>query len=235
MDDILVYAQGYAIVRKRIGEVCESGVIKNGSVSLIERLRSDLELRSGGPLTFIEAVHRLDQPVSGCVIIATMKDVFTELSRQFNAGKIRKRYFAVVEKPALPLTAESGHLQGWITFDSRSRKAKIVQEADAKRFQAKKAILDWELIGEGDRYLFLSVEPKTGRTHQIRAQLAAQGLIIKGDLKYGAKRSEPAGGIRLHAHSVQFKDPGSGDVISVSCEPPVVDPLWAAFLQKFHG
>lgn len=235
MEDILVCGQGYAIVRKRIGEVCESGVIKNGSISLIERLRSDLESSLGGPLPFVEAVHRLDQPVSGCVIIATDKDIFTELSRQFNAGTIRKRYLAVVEKPSLPLSSDSGRLQDWITFDPRSRKARIVKEEDAKRFQAKKAIMEWKLIGEGDRYLFLTAEPKTGRTHQIRAQLAAQGLIIKGDLKYGAKRSEPAGGIRLHAHSVQFKDPTSGDVVSITCDPPVMDPLWSAFLQKYHG
>lgn len=232
MEDILYVGDGFAVVRKKIGEVCESTVKKEGVMILADRVRPVLEARLDKPLPFIEAVHRLDQPVSGCVLLALDKDSFTSLTVQFTSGRIRKRYLAVVEKPEAPLESSAGRLEDYLYFDKRNRKARIVVETEAKRLAAKRAVLEWSLIGEGDRYLFISVEPKTGRTHQIRAQLAAHGLTIKGDLKYGAKRSELAGGIRLHAYTVQFKSPKTGDIITISCPPSDPDPLWQALMEK---
>lgn len=232
MDDILFISDGFAVVRKKIGEVCESTAKKEGVALLADRVRPVLEARLDLSLPFIEAVHRLDQPVSGCVLLALDKDSFTKLTIQFTNGRIRKRYIAVVEKPEMPLEEKTGRLEDLLYFDKRNRKARIVPESEAKRLGAKRAVLEWSLIGEGDRYLFVSIEPKTGRTHQIRAQLAAHGLTIKGDLKYGAKRSEPAGGIRLHAYTVQFKAPKTGDIITISCPPAEPDPLWQALMDR---
>jgi len=233
--DVLLVDESFAVVRKRIGEVCETSGPAAADFGLIGRLRPYIESMRGGAIDFIEAVHRLDRPVSGTVLIALNQQAFTELSRQFAEGKIRKRYIAVVENPAKPIQGQSGTLEHWLTFDTKKQKAWIVPPAEAKRKTAKKAVLDWEKIGEGDRYLFLAVEPRTGRTHQIRAQLAAIGLPIKGDLKYGAKRSEPGGGIRLHAQSIQFTSPRDGSVLTVSCPPLRPDALWNAFLGLLDG
>lgn len=234
-DDVLYIGRTFAVVRKRIGEICENVSKPDSGLSLLDRIKPAIEARLKAPCPFLEAVNRLDQPVEGGVIVAFDKDVFTELSHQFVDGLIRKRYLAVVEKTGKPLNDKSGTLVDWILFDKKSRKSWIVPEIDAKKRGAKRAVLDWSLVGEGDRYLFLSVEPKTGRTHQIRAQLSAFGYPIKGDLKYGAKRSEPGGGIRLHAQTVQFRSPDTGDVLTINCDITAPDPLWTAFLSNLNA
>jgi len=136
----------------------------------------------------------------------------------------------------LPPESELVH---WLAVDSKTNKA-FALAPDAisgaspasKHKDLKKAMLRYKIIGQGDRYLFLEIDLITGRHHQIRAQLAALGLHIKGDLKYGARRSEKSGGIRLHAYSLAFPNPlKSGEVIRVKARPPVIDSLWTAFAE----
>lgn len=234
-EDVLFLGSTFAVVRKRIGEICENPGADSQANSLIERIKPVLETHMHTSLPFLESVNRLDQPVAGGVIIAFTKECFTDLTQQFLEGTIRKRYLAVVEKTGKPVIGTSGKLDDWIIFDKKSKKAWIVPEAEAQRKGAKRAVLTWDLIGEGERYLFLSVEPQTGRTHQIRAQLSKFGYPIKGDLKYGAKRSEPGGGIKLHASTVQFRNPENGDTLTVECGIASPDNLWSAFLEKLNG
>ena len=178
------------------------------------------------------AVHRLDVPVTGCALFALTEDALVYLNKAFNntpEQKIEKRYWAIIEKPenALPV-AESGELVHWLSFDSAKNKSFAHNEAGQGR---KKAVLRYRLAGVGTNYLFFEIELITGRHHQIRAQLARMGLRIKGDLKYGAKRSEKQGGIRLHARSLVFPNPMDGRIIKVLAAPPVMDNLWEAFLH----
>lgn len=118
-----------------------------------------------------------------------------------------------------------------MTFDGGHQKARIVKD---RARGAKKASLRYRILGQGERYDFLLVEPHTGRSHQIRCQLAAVGRPIKGDLKYGAKRSEKAGGIRLHAWKLELRHPVTGERLSFTCLPPKMDTLWQACTELLH-
>jgi len=226
----VLYMDEYlAVVSKKIGEICESDP-EDKSLSLVENLRPGIEAAAGKKLDGLEAVHRIDQPVSGCVLLALDNATLATLSAQFAAGQIRKKYLAVVEKPKAGEIAPGGRLEHMLRFDHKHHKASVCGKDEIRKPGPdwKNAALAWKLIGMGERYAFLEVQPETGRTHQIRAQLAAAGMPIKGDLKYGAKRSDPLGGIRLHAWAIQFRHPVSGDAITVSS--PVLEPdaLWKA-------
>lgn len=181
------------------------------------------------------AVHRIDVPVTGCALFALTKNALSFLSTAFaappEASAVEKRYWAIAEKPGRAATvAASGELVHWIDFDSAKNKSFAHGRPGWNR---KKAVLRYSLAGEGKNYLFFEVELVTGRHHQIRAQFAAAGLHIKGDLKYGAKRSEKAGGIRLHARSLSIPSPCGTGRISRIAPPPVMDNLWAAFPAPF--
>jgi 23S rRNA pseudouridine1911/1915/1917 synthase len=201
----------------------------------------------------VTAVHRLDVPVSGCLLFARTPDALSAASALF-AGKgeagVEKRYWAVVEAPgnsrdtaglhpdnrkntACPASlnpgplVEKGELVHWIYRDGRRNKSVAFDVNGPGR---KQGILRYRIAGRGERYLFLEIELVTGRRHQIRAQLAALGLHIKGDLKYGARRSERNGGIRLHARSLAFRDPlTGGEIIRTAAPPPIRDRLWEEF------
>ena len=181
-------------------------------------------------------VHRLDTPVSGCLLLAKNPEAAAFLGAAFAepaAGKgsgecrVEKRYWAIIEMPPEDLPAE-GELVHWINYNRKANKSfasPVKQRADSK-----KAVLRYRVTGKGERYLFLEIDLVTGRHHQIRSQLAAIGLRIKGDLKYGARRSEKGGGIRLHAYSLAFPNPlDPAETIRVSTLPPVMDPLWEDF------
>lgn len=238
---VLYFGESVAVVYKKIGEVCET-TAADRSLSLIENVRGELESSAGKALPALESVHRIDQPVSGCVLVALDRRSLSFLSSEFAAGKIRKRYLAIVEKPAVPLDADGGRLEHMISFDRKHHKAHTAPKGDAPKGNAlkgdgpdwKPASLEWKLVAPGDRYLFLEVTPETGRTHQIRAQLAAAGMAIKGDLKYGARRSDPLGGIRLHAYAIQFEHPSSHDSVTVTAPVREPDALWSAFMGNIR-
>jgi 23S rRNA pseudouridine1911/1915/1917 synthase len=187
----------------------------------------------GPPLP--RAVHRLDVPVSGCLLFARNPRTLAFLSAAFSASGrrgVEKRYWAITETPPPSQEpAESGELVHWIHHDPRTNKSRAFDEPGPGR---KKALLRYRLAGRGERYLFFEVELVTGRHHQIRAQFARLGLPVKGDLKYGARRSEKGGGIRLHARSLCFPNPTlKNETIQVTAPPPVRDSLWEAFLSLF--
>lgn len=226
----VLYMDEYlAVVSKKIGEICESDP-EDKTLSLVENLRGDIETAAGKKLAGLEAVHRIDQPVSGCVLLALDNTTLATLSAQFATGAIHKKYLAVVEKPKTGEMESSGRLEHMIRFDHKHHKASACSREEIRKPgpEWKNAILTWKLIGMGDRYAFLEIQPETGRTHQIRAQLAAAGMPIKGDLKYGAKRSDPLGGIRLHAWAIQFRHPVSGASVTVHAPLLESDALWQA-------
>lgn len=179
------------------------------------------------------AVHRLDVPVSGLSLFARTPQSLAFLNAGFVQSKIEKRYWAIIEKPSPELVLpETGTLVHWITIDAKQNKSRAWDE---KREDGRRGILRYEIKGYGDHYLFLEIELLTGRHHQIRAQLARKGLHIKGDLKYGARRSERRGGIRLHGYSLSFPNPsGNGEIIALTALPPNMDPLWEAFTESVH-
>ena len=209
------------------------------------------QIEAAGEVKYF-SVHRLDTPVSGCLLMAKDAASAAFLGGAFACqnGKVEKRYWAIVEKPAKETNTppEEEILVHWISEDRKANKsyAFTFAEASAKGIfgnkahhsekrltRPKKAALRYKFIGEGARYLFMEIELITGRHHQIRSQLAALGLHIKGDLKYGARRSEKTGGIRLHAWELVFPNPlNPAETIHVQAEPPVMDALWMAFIEQ---
>jgi 23S rRNA pseudouridine1911/1915/1917 synthase len=216
------------VVNKLKGEAVEG--VSGDIVSLQEELRLFL----GKDAELIEAVHRLDVPVTGCVLFALTKNASVFLNSAFAEKGLfpEKHYLAIVEKPKFKPPEEKQiyrELSSFIETNTRLNKSFAYNEDHPGR---KKASLRYRVTGEGKNYLFLEIELFSGRHHQIRAQLASIGLYIKGDLKYGAKRSEKGGGIRLHARSLSFPDPvRKNEIIRVTADPPQMDNLWNDFLN----
>ena len=213
------------------------GEASEGASGSIIDLGRELNSLLGTERGFPQAVNRLDVPVTGCALFALTKPALSFLNLTFKekSGKLVKRlYFAIIEKPpaALPgyFNNGSAELTHWIDTDLKKNKS-IAYNIEAPG--RKKSSLRCRIIGEGKNYLFMTVELLSGRHHQIRAQLAAIGLHVKGDLKYGAKRSERDGGIRLHARSLIFPSPlNESENIFVTADPPQMDTLWEAFLSS---
>jgi len=225
------------VVNKIPGEAAEGA--GRGMVNLPQVLVAELPSMSAtaDSLALPTAVHRLDVPVSGCVVFARTGAALRFLNTAFSGGAalsggVKKHYWAIIESPENNAlfsadAAESVEFTHWIQFNPRKNKSTAYDEAGPGR---KKAVLRCRQAGRGDNYLFLEIELITGRHHQIRAQLERLGLHIKGDLKYGARRSEHGGGIRLHARSLSFPDPSNeGNTITVQADPPLRDNLWQAF------
>ena len=225
------------VVNKIAGEAVEGA--GKGMEDLPKLLAAELSAPeypapAGDALPLPTAVHRLDVPVSGCAAFARTGAALRFLNAAFSGEAtcggeaVKKHYWAIVEPSEY--AAESVELIHWIQFDPRRNKSIAHTEPGPGR---KKAVLRCCPAGRGERYLFLEIELITGRHHQIRAQLERLGLHIKGDLKYGARRSEPSGGIRLHARSLSFPNPGGGPagggIITVQADPPLRDNLWQAF------
>jgi 23S rRNA pseudouridine1911/1915/1917 synthase len=211
----------------------------NDACMVINKLPGESSESIYQPGKFPAPVHRLDMPVSGCLLLARNPGAAAFLGTAFagHDDRVVKRYWAIIEKPPSDSTLpSSGELIHWLSENRKTNKS-YAHTADegpsspkGRRARLKKAILRYRLTGEGDHYLFMEIDLVTGRHHQIRSQLAALGLHIKGDLKYGARRSEKAGGIRLHACSLAFPNPlDTSETITVKALPPVMDTLWTAF------
>jgi len=238
LSERILYCDGDCIVVNKIaGEAVEGG--GKGMVDL-PKLLADQMPGLGFPPAGLEdtlalpvAVHRLDVPVSGCAAFARTGTALRFLNNAFRGSEVEKRYWAIVEQPKDPgacqwiekISSEFIEIIHWIQFDSRKNKSFAHNEQGGGR---KKAVLRCRLAGKGRDYLFLEIDLVTGRHHQIRAQLEKLGLHIKGDLKYGSRRS---GGIRLHARLLSFPrmaDNGAPK-ITVQANPPIQDNLWQAF------
>jgi 23S rRNA pseudouridine1911/1915/1917 synthase len=175
-----------------------------------------------GPAPFLGLVHRLDQPVTGVVLFAKNPEALRGMNEIFQGRRVKKIYWAVTDAPP---PAEAGTLEHYLSFNPGKNKSYAHSEAGRG---GKKAVLRYRLAGKTDRYFLVEIELVTGRHHQIRAQLSAAGCHIKGDLKYGASRSDPGGGIHLHARSLGFVHPISGAAVEITAPPPE-DPLWSIF------
>lgn len=209
------------IVSKRSGEIVQGD--KTGDLPLSETVKQYIKEKYQKPgNVFLGVVHRLDRPVWGLVVFAKTSKALTRLNKMFRDGEVHKTYWAIT-KEAPP--AEEGVLTDWLVRNERQNKSYAHSQETPN---AKKAVLKYKVIAHSDHYHLLEVQLMTGRHHQIRCQLANMGCPIKGDLKYGAKRSNPDGSISLLAHSVAFVHPVSKENIVVEAPLPPQDRLWEA-------
>ena len=207
---------------------------KTGDTPLSEMVKAYIKEKYQKPgEVFLGVTHRLDRPTTGVVLFARTSKALTRLNAMFQSHElIRKTYWAIVEK------AENGKVKGendeairlenYLWRNEKQNKSFVVK-AGSK--DAKRAVLTYKAIAQSDRYTLLEINLETGRHHQIRCQLSAIGLPIKGDLKYGAKRSNPDGGISLHARKIEFVHPVSKLPISITAPVPE-DTLWKALEQQ---
>ena len=194
---------------------------KTGDKSLLELLKSFMKERDQKPgNVFLGLVHRIDRPTSGLVIYAKTSKALSRLTQMVKNREIKKTYWAIVPKEIIP---QSQTLTHYLKKNEKNNKA-IVYNGETNG--AKKAILNYQIIKTLDNYMLLEIDLQTGRHHQIRAQLSKIGVPIKGDLKYGAPRSNPDGGISLHARSLEFIHPVSKEQIKITAPTPKKDNLW---------
>jgi len=209
------------IVSKRSGEIVQGD--KTGDVPLSETVAAYLKEKYSKPgNVFVGVPHRLDRPVSGLVVLAKTSKALSRLGEMFRLGSVDKRYLAIVKNcPKEP----EGRLENWLVRNERQNRSYAY---DKEVPGSKQAVLNYRLVAGSVNYHLLEVELLTGRHHQIRCQLAKMGCPIKGDLKYGAERSNPDGSISLHAYHVRFEHPVSHEMIDVKAPLPQ-DSLWQSF------
>ncbi len=188
------------VVNKRAGEIVQGD--RTGDECLAETLKAFVAQRDGKPgQVFMGIPHRLDRPVSGIVVFAKTSKALERLAAMFREGEVHKTYWALC--CAAP-SAPEGELEDWLVRNEKMNKSFI---AKAGNREAKLARLRYRYLGPTERYYLIEVELITGRHHQIRCQLAGMGCVIKGDLKYGAPRSNPDGGISLHSRHISLVHP----------------------------
>jgi len=208
-------------VNKTCNEIVQGD--KTGDPTLIDAIKAYIKTKYNKPgEVFLGAPHRLDRPTSGVVLFARTSKALIRLNEMFKSHEqIKKTYWAIVEKTP---KEKEGRLENYLVRNEKLNKSFIAKSGEK---EAKQAVLTYKTLKEGDRYTLLEINLETGRHHQIRCQLSAIGCPIKGDLKYGAKRSNPDGGICLHARQVAFVHPVSKEDVLITA--PVPDnALWLA-------
>lgn len=212
------------IVNKNSSEIVQGD--KTGDKPLSETVKEYLKEKYNKPgNVFCGVTHRLDRPVSGIVVFAKTSKALSRLNDMFKNKDVKKTYWAIVANR--PKQTE-GTLQHYLVRNEKQNKSYAY---DKEVPNSKKALLDYKLIAASERYFLLEVNLHTGRHHQIRCQLAKMGCPIKGDLKYGAPRSNPDCSISLHARHIEFVHPVSKQVISVTAKVPE-DNLWKSFEKQ---
>lgn len=212
------------VVNKHSGDIVQGD--KTGDEPLSESIKHYLKEKYNKPgNVFCGVVHRLDRPTSGALLFARTSKALSRLNEQFRTKDVEKVYWAVVEnKP--PKVEDT--LIHYLKRNEKQNKS-YAHEEDLPG--AKRSVLHYKLISESERYFLMEITLETGRHHQIRAQLASIGCVIKGDLKYGAKRSNKDGSIHLHARKLTFIHPTTKETITVVAPVPD-DNLWQSIQPK---
>lgn len=220
--DVLYEDNHILIVNKHCGDLVQPD--QEGDSALEDQIKDWIKRRDKKPgAVFLGVVHRIDRPVSGAVLFAKTSKALTRLNEMIKNRQITKIYWAIVEN--MP-PAEEGLLVHHIVRDGRTNRAKA---HDKPQKESKEARLKYRIAASSKTYRLLEIELLTGRHHQIRCQLARIGAPIRGDLKYGAPRSNKGGGISLHSRRLEFVHPVSKEMIAVTAPTPKDDNLWAFF------
>ena len=224
----VLYEDNHIIaVNKTCNEIVQGD--KTGDIPLSEIVKAYIKEKYNKPgEVFLGVTHRLDRPTSGVVLFARTSKALTRLNDMFKSHEqIRKTYWAIVQgAPKIP----EARLENYLVRNEAQNKSYIAKPG-AK--EAKLAVLSYKTLVRGDNYTLLEINLETGRHHQIRCQLAALGCPVKGDLKYGAKRSNPDGGICLHARRIEFIHPVSKQEICIIAPVPD-DALWRALITPLQ-
>ena len=222
MEEQIVYEDNHLLViNKKVGQLVQGD--KTGDESLLDSIKNYIKIRDDKPgNVFLGLVHRIDRPTSGLVIYAKTSKALSRLTQMVKNREVKKTYWAVVPKEMIPQSQRLVHyLKKNEIYSSASVFTKVT-EGD------KESILTYHIIKTLDNYHLLEIDLETGRHHQIRAQLSKTGVPIKGDLKYGSPRSNPDGGINLHARKLEFVHPVTKENVEIIAPVPQNDAIWRA-------
>jgi 23S rRNA pseudouridine1911/1915/1917 synthase len=224
---IILYEDNHLmIVNKRVSDIVQGD--QTGDPSLDKILKDFIKERDNKPgEVFLGIPHRLDRPVSGAVIFAKTSKALSRMAQMFKEKEVEKIYHAIVVDMPDPV---SGTLESYLTRNTKQNKSYAHKKEVPN---SKWARLHYSLVASSDNYHLLEIVLETGRHHQIRAQLADMGCVIKGDRKYGARRTNKNGGISLHARSVTFIHPVKKEPVEVVAPYPKMD-IFPVFFKKKH-
>ncbi len=221
-EDIIYEDNHLLVVNKQCGDLVQPD--PNGTSALEDQIKAFIKIRDQKPGdVFLGVVHRIDRPVSGVVLFAKTSKALIRMNEKIRKGEVSKRYWAVVERVIDPAEGELTH---HISRDTKQNKSRA---SLTPRPTSKEAKLRYKVLAASKNYTLVEVELLTGRHHQIRAQLSAIGSPIKGDLKYGAKRSNGDGGISLHSRTMSFEHPVTKELCTITAPTPMTDGLWSYF------
>lgn len=224
-EDIIYEDNHLLAVNKRAGDLVQPD--PGGSSALENEVKAYIKRRDSKPgAVFLGVAHRIDRPVSGAVLLAKTSKALARLNEMIKNRQVAKHYWAIVEN--MPEKPE-GTLRHYILRDGKTNRSRAL---DKPQEGAKEAILNYRLLKASTNYYLLEVELITGRHHQIRAQLSKIGCPIRGDLKYGAKRSIEGGGISLHSRSISLPHPVGKEPLTVTAPVPTTDNLWKFFGEQ---
>ena len=215
----VLYEDNHIIaINKKSGDIVQGD--KTGDAPLSDFVKAYIKEKYNKPgEVFLGTIHRLDRPTSGVVLYARTSKALSRMNEQFREKQVQKTYWAVVDNaPA----NDSGTLENYLLKNQKQNKSYVTKGSDGKH-----AILDFKMLKKLDNFFHLEIKPKTGRHHQIRVQLAYIGCIIKGDLKYGAKRSNKDASIHLLAQKLEFIHPVKKESITIVAPAPN-DSIWDA-------
>ena len=202
---------------------------QTGDLTVMDLAKEYIKVRYGKPGdVFLGSIHRLDRPVSGVILFARTSKALSRMTELFRDRKVTKKYWAVVAEQPSPT---EGRLTGFVYKDAKKNISKVLPKANSNRHQgAKEAILDYRILGRVGTNVLLEVTPLTGRSHQIRVQLADQlNCPIHGDLKYGYRQANEDGNINLHSRSLEFLHPVKKEQVFIKAEAPRRDQIWQLF------
>tara|TARA_B000000565_G_scaffold195843_1_gene150008 strand:+ start:422 stop:1081 length:660 start_codon:yes stop_codon:yes gene_type:complete len=213
----IIYEDNHLIaINKKAGDIVQAD--KTGDAPLSEQLKNYIKKKYNKPgNVFLGVIHRIDRPTSGVVVFAKTSKSLSRMNLLFRNNQIKKTYWAIVSK-APP--KESEILENYLIKNNKLNKSFVSEEENAK-----KGVLKYKLVKNTKNFFLLKITPKTGRHHQIRVQLSNIGCIIKGDLKYGAKRSNKDKSICLHAKNIEFFHPVKKQKIIINATLPNSD-IW---------
>ena len=214
--DVIFEDNHLIAVNKKSGEIVQGD--KTGDEPLSERVKKYLKVKYNKPgNVFLGTIHRIDRPTSGIVIFAKTSKALSRMNEKFRQNKISKTYWAIV-KNRLP--KKNDLLEHYLLKNQKKNKSFLSTEEKGKL-----SILEYNFLNNLNNYFLYEIFPKTGRHHQIRVQLSTMGSPIKGDLKYGAKKSNPNGGINLHAKKIDFNHPVTKESVSIEANCPK-EKIW---------
>jgi len=215
----VLYEDNHLIaINKKSGDIVQGD--KTGDAPLCDFVKAYIKKKYNKPgEVFLGTIHRLDRPTSGVVLYARTSKALTRMNEQFRNKEVQKTYWAVVDNPP---PNNTGTLDNFLQKNEKQNKSYVTKNKEGKH-----AVLDFKLLKKLDNFYHLEVKPQTGRHHQIRVQLANIGCIVKGDLKYGSKRSNKDASIHLLAQKLEFVHPVTKESISIIALAPN-DSIWRA-------